>query len=448
MTTRVSSIPDSAGQVRDKLLKFKQGGQTVEEARAAMISGREAATTTGGGTKVPAFIKEAATRGQGGNTPTDRPETSQEAFLASAKNKIANLRVPPGRRINLVAMQEHGMLTQDEVDALMADANGTVPAPVAAKAESKVEDFLEPEEVTPAVAEPPVVPAEPAVPPARVAAEEGQVRKVETQDFVGSIFRDGKDWVAEIVYKNGAGTERFTANSKDELMTKLLEGKGHGTVKVREVVKERKRQLLYGEENDNWDYFFGKVKESHGLTIEQYLALPEASRQLIQDNIQAVDIIAFQQNWPEYYYSTKNFQLVGKYLNNKKPEPWPLTYRNLEIAYRDLTADEELEKRPAPAVAKIDVAPQATPVSAQSVAPSAEDSAVAAAAPAVTVAPVVRKRGTTGLVPGSSSASNEAPKQPEDGTQQRELSEKELRTMPIKDLAGLAKQGRKYGTRY
>lgn len=441
---KTSIIPESAGQVRDKLLKFKQGGPSVEEARAAMLANREAATTTGGGTKVPAFIKEAATRGQGGNTPADRPETSHEAFLASAKNKISNLRVPPGRRINLEAMRDHGMLTQDEVDALMADANKTAPVESVAAAPTKVEDFLEPEEV---IAAPPEPLVEPVAPPVRVAADEGQVRKVENAAFTASIFRDGKEWVAEIVYKNGAGTERFTANSKDDLMAKVLEGKGHGTVKVREVVKENKRRLLYGEENDTWDYFFDKVKETYGLTAEQYLALPEAVKQLNQDNIQAVEIIAFQNAWPEYYGTVRNFEKIGKYLNNKKPESWPLTYRNLELAYKDLSADDELELRPVPA-AKIDVAPQATPVSASPVAPKVEDSTSPAPAPAVVVAPVTRKRGTTGLVPGSSSASNDAPKRTEDGTQQREPSEKELRTMPIKDLAGLAKQGRKYGSRY
>lgn len=441
MANRSTVIPDSKGEVQAKLLRFKQGGPSVEEARNAMIAGREAATTTGGGTKVPSFIKEAATRGQGGNVSADRPASSHEAFLASAKAKLQPIKArAAGRPINLEKMRDAGLISQDEIDALLADANGTVVIPAAPTV--NVEDYIDSEEVIPAAAEPAVAPI--AAAPARVAAEDGQARKVENSHFIGSIFREGKDWVAEIVYKNGSGTERFVANSKDDLMAKLLEGKGHGTVKVREVVKESKRRLLYGEENDTWDFFFKQVEESHGLTVDQYNALPEASRALVQDTVQAQQILAFQTNWPEYYATAKNFENVAKYLNKRN---WPLTYRNLELAYKDLTADDELDLRPA---ARVDVAPQATPeVQAQPVAARVEDSTAPVAAPAAAVAPVVHKRGTSGIVPGSSSAaSNEPAARAEDGTAQRVLSEKELRALPISELARIAKQTRKYGQRY
>jgi hypothetical protein len=442
MANRTSVIPESAGQVRDKFLKFKPAGGSVEEARAAMIASQESAVTTRNGVAVPSFIKEAASRGQGGNVPSGRPANSQVAFLESAKAKIAALKVPQGRRVNLDAMVAHGYLLQAEADALLAESNG-VTAPAEAPV-VKIEDVTEPE-VTPE----PVAVAEPVIEqPVRVAVEPdaGQAKIVENSEFVGKIYRDGKEWVAEISYKNGAGTERFTANSKDDLMLKVLEGKGHGTVKVREVVKENKRRLLYGDENDTWDFFFDEVKASHNLTVEQYNALPAESRALIQDTIQAQQILAFQQDWPEYYATARNFEKIGKYLNKRG---WPLTRRNLELAYKDLTADEELDLRPVLSVAKVDAAP-AAPEPVQSVATVVEDSTPAPAAPAAPApAPVVRKRGTTGLIPGSSSVSSVdgAPKA-EDGNKSRELSVSELRAMPIADLKRIAVKDRKYGTRY
>jgi hypothetical protein len=282
------------------------------------------------------------------------------------------------------------------------------------------------------------------VAPARVAAEDQNgVKQIETAKFFGRIFREGKDWVAEITYKNGAGTERFTAPSKDDLMLKLLEGKGHGTVKVRETVQDYKRRIMTGDENDTWDFFFQQVKESHNLTVEQYNALPKESRDLVQDTIQAQQILAFQQSYPEYYATAANFERIAKYLNKRS---WPLTYHNLELAYSDLTAEELLDARP---VERVDVAPKAAPeVPAQPVAAHVEDSTAPAAAPAAPVAPVARKRGATGLIPGSSSASNEAAPRTEDGTKQRALSEKELKALPDAELKRIATQGRKYGVRY
>ena len=443
MAQRTSVIPESAGQVAGKLLKFKPSSVTVDEARAAMMAAKESAVTTRNGVAVPTFIREASERGQGGNIPSGRPTNSAQAFLDSAKAKVAALKVPQGRRVNLNAMVEHGYLLQAEADALLAESSGAqAPEP------PKVEDVLEPEPTLEVI---PVTENEPAPEPApvRVAADEikPEIRSVETNEFVGRIFREGKDWVAEITYKNGAGQERFTANSKDELMVKLLEGKGHGTVKVREVVKENKRRLLYGEENDNWDFFFNEVKNSHGLTVEQYRELPEQSQALIQDTIQAEQIIRFQQNWPEYYYTQKNFQKVGKYLNAKKPESWPLTYRNMEIAYRDLSEQNELEVRPTP---RVDVAPQAAPeVQAQPVASKTEDSASAPAALVAAAAPVVRKRASTGLIPGSSSASSsDGSGKAEDGTKQREPSVTELRALSDADLKRIATKDRKFGVRY
>ena len=446
MSNRTSVIPESAGQVRDQLLKFKPAGGSVEEAREAMLKARESAVTTRGGVAVPKFIQDAG-RGQGGNIPSGRPEDSQRALADSAKAKISALRIPQGTKVNLEAMVEKGLLVQAEVDALLAET-GVEPCHRSTVVASQ--PLAEPNQVAvvdeiPPAAEPEPEPVAAPEPPARVAADEpNQVKTVETNEFTARMYRDGKEWVADITYKNGAGQERFTANSKDELMLKVLEGKGHGTVKVREVVKEQKRRLLYGDENDTWDFFFAEVKESHGLTVEQYNALPEASRALIQDTIQAQQILAFQQNWPEYYATQKNFEKIGKYLNKRG---WPLTYRNLELAYKDLTADDELDLRPAQ---RVDVAPQAAPeVQAQPVAPKVEDSTPVVAAPAAPAATVVRKRGTTGLIPGSSSVSSiDGTTRAEDGTKQRELSVAELKALPPAELKRIATKDRKFGQRY
>jgi hypothetical protein len=119
----------------------------------------------------------------------------------------------------------------------------------------------------------------------------------------------------------------------------------------------------------------------------------------------------------------------------------------LELSYKDLTADDELDLRPAQ---RVDVAPQATPeVQAQPVAPTVEDSTPVVAAPAAPAATVVRKRGTTGLIPGSSSVSSiDGTTRAEDGTKQRELSVAELKALPPAELKRIATKDRKFGQRY
>jgi len=94
---RVSQIPPSKGRVQNELLKFKSGGPSVEEARAAMVEAAEAATTKGRGTKVPEFILKA--QRQGGNTPANRPDSAKEAFVQSALQKWTHIVVRDFRLI-------------------------------------------------------------------------------------------------------------------------------------------------------------------------------------------------------------------------------------------------------------------------------------------------------------------------------------------------------------
>lgn len=438
-----NAIPVVSTDVRDKMLKFRPGGPSVEEARAAMLSAKEPVTTRGGGTKVPKFVQEP-------NSVIPPAVQSHASLLASAHEKINNLRVPAGSRINLNKMREAGLITQPEIDALMAEASGKTPAPAAPVEEEPapavdVNSLIEPAvnaeptvvTETPRVAATPVVP----VVPERIPNEQPSDRRIRQEDkfFVVEIYRNGKEWAAELTYKNGAGTELFTANSKDELMLKLAVGKANASLKVRKLVRNEK----LGNKFDTWEFFFEQVKESHDLTVEQYNALPDASRALVQDTIQAQQILAFQDAHPEYYATANNFKVIADWLNNKEI---PLTLHNLELAYNDLLDDELLELRPQPA------ASAAPTVPAVPVAPVVEDSAPVVAVPAPPVPTVVapapsvttpRKRGSTGLIPGSSSASP-AEVVTEDSITPKEPSVSELKNMNMADLRRIATKGRVY----
>ena len=447
-------IPPTSGEVRDKLLRFKEAGPTVEEARAAMLASKEEATTIGGGTRVPSFISaESQRKGQ------VAPASTGRSALASARDKLSQLRVPPGSRVNLKKMLEAGLLTQLEIDALMADANGT-PAPAPAPVEESAPDIFDVVEPVAETAsevvqpQPERVPLAPAPAPAPVAeapvsesSSNDRRTRHEDKNCTVEMFRDGREWVAELSFKNGAGTERFTATSKDELLLKLAIGKANASLKVRDTV----RRMKLGDKPDGWDYFFKQIKESHNLTVEQYNALPEESRALAQDLVQAQQIIAFKETYPNYYATDKNFKYIAEYLNNRE---WPLTLHNLELAYSDLTEDEILELRPKP-VEHAPVAPVQS--SAPTVVPTPEDSVVEAptapaapAAPAVAPnAPVVRRKVLTGLVPGSSSASpsGTAPKS-EEVTAPAEPSLKELKNLSDAELKRIATQHRVHGRIY
>lgn len=244
-----------------------------------------------------------------------------------------------------------------------------------------------------------------------------QIERVETKDFVGELKQENGQWVGEIRYKNGAGTEKFTAPTQRALTLKILEGKGHASLKVRKVIREQK----YGIETDK-SYVF------EGLTQEEYDSLPDRARQELLDKKAMEAAIAWKRDHPEYINTNENWTTIKKFLDNKE---LPYTYNNLEYAYSILTEDEQLELR--------------EPVVVET--PKSEDSAPAVVkeqiAPAVVpeTAPVVqpRKRGTTGLQPGFSSVSLEL-EESGDGNEPRELSEAELKALPLSEHKRLYKE--------
>jgi hypothetical protein len=479
----VSSIPPTTGAVQEKLLKFKQGGPSVEEARAAMLAAKEPASTfRNPGGAVPKFIRErqdapgapTATavvtpaapasaaaepnpqvslessspmkndqgERKGGNAPAI--ETPLQSGLRKVAYAVRLYNLPPKTVIDLnqlAAMKTttgENYLSPEEVAALQASqAKAPVPAEPEAAAVS----------AQPVIADE-TVPAHPTI--TRVAVEDTTRQHYDDKKFSVEVYFD-KDadvderWVAELTYKNGSGMERFTAPSRDKLTMKMAIGKANGTVKVRETVQRYK----LGNEYNTWDYFFDKVKESHGVTKEEFLKLPQTSQDLIQDAIQAVEMTEFLKLYPEYYGTQGNLDKIGALLNKAKV---PLTLHNMELAYTELNDAELLETKPVssrrvvelPAPAAATRVEDSTPVTAPPAAP-----APAAAAAVVPAAPV-RKRVTTGIVPGSSSAApSGATLTTEEGTEQPGLSVAELRALGntkegMAQLRRLATVGRVY----
>lgn len=251
--------------------------------------------------------------------------------------------------------------------------------------------------------------------------------KFENAKFSLEIKQEDGEWVGEITYKNGAGVERFTAPSRNALNLKLLEGKANATLRVREAIRREK----YGTELD-------KVYElPEGVTQEAFDAMPEVGQQLLLDTIAKDHGEAFKEAHPEYYPTSENSAKIQKFLNKRE---LPFTLRNFEFAFAELTDSDELEVRP--------TAKQAVP-SVSAPAPLAEDSAAAPASAAAIVstvvapaapAPAIRKRGTTGLRPGDSSAGNTELEQTEEGQKPSEPSVAELRKLPLAELQARARK--------
>lgn len=459
--TRSTAIPESKAEVSKKWLKSPN--LDVDKARQDMINAREEATTFGGGTKIPKFIDEDIQR-HGIVVPVS--EDTVKAIAANARVKLARAGAKPGTRIDLNKAREMGVITQEEVDALLGkkiEVAATVP----------VEPAVVEEETVVAAAPAAVserVPAAPTPAPVPVPRPESSetvpdtpTRKTrqEDKDFVVEMYKNGGNWIGDLTFKNGAGSERFIAANKDELIMKLLVGKANATQKVRNTVKEMKRRLLCGTKYDTWDFFWQEAFKSHGMTKEKYDALPSETQDFFQDNVQAQQILAFTNSTPEYWATEDNFKIIAEYLNNHSV---PLTLRNLEIAYNDLTEDDLLELRPkpaesAPAPASIAPPALASTSSVPTVATVVEDS-TAADVPVAPVVPttsapapnatVVRKKVSTGLVPGSSSAapSGTAAMPTEESTAPKELSVTELKKLSDAELKRIATQGRKYGRIY
>jgi hypothetical protein len=281
-------------------------------------------------------------------------------------------------------------------------------------------------EASAASAEPEVVAATEIVTTALVP----QVERTENAKFILEIKQEDGEWVGEITYKNGAGVERFTAPSRNALNLKLLEGKANATLRVREAIRREK----YGTELD-------KVYElPEGITQEAYDGMIPAAQQLLLDTIAKDHGEAFKETHPEYYPTENNSIKLQKFLNKRE---LPYTLRNLEFAFAELTDSEELEVRPTVKEAVPSVSAPAPLVEDSTAAPAPATTPVSTAAAPAAPAPAIRKRGTTGLRPGDSSAANTELEQTEEGQKPSEPSEAELRKMPLADLAARARKGYK-----
>lgn len=245
--------------------------------------------------------------------------------------------------------------------------------------------------------------------------------------FDAEILQENGEWVARILYKNGSGTEEFRADTKNALMLKLITGKGHATLRVKRAVREAKLgQKPVDIESLEYQY----ALDYAGLSKAEYDALPAGAKKLVQDNIGYQVASLWQQQTPQYHGTPENSERLLGYLANKK---LPVTVHNLQVAFEELTEDDILEKKP-------EVKPVALPVPVATT--RAEDSASVVPASAAPTSTVVRKRGTTSLVPSHSSV-------PEgghvNGSQEsistpQEPSEQELRAMPIADLGRIVRK--------
>jgi len=246
------------------------------------------------------------------------------------------------------------------------------------------------------------------------------VEKLENSKFILEIFQEDGEWVGRIKYKNGAGTEEFRADTRRALDMKLLEGKAHATLKVREVL----RRDQYHDDLD-------KVYDIPGYTQESFDSLSPESQQLVIDSIAGKAAILFKEEVPEFYGSQANTTQLLTFLHKRD---LPVTLKNLKYAFEELADD--LEQRPQ---AKISV----TETPAPAVATVAADSAPTPVVPAVvstTPAPTattteVRKRGSFGFKPGFTSLGSNGLEETEGGKKSTEPSEKDARSMPLEELA-------------
>jgi hypothetical protein len=263
------------------------------------------------------------------------------------------------------------------------------------------------------------VPAEPSVPVGRVPQIPGETarQRFEGSDYTIEIFREANLWVAEIQYvhdENGqAGSERFTGSSMADLTMHMAKGKSNATRKIR----QQNRAIKEGFKPDGWKEFHA-IRQ---LTQADVDALDPKSREVLVDGIQVIGIQAFIKANPSFQVTQQSWQKVEGFL--KRNGNLPVTQRNIDWAYRELTAEGQLESTLAPQTA----APlsSAVPIAPPTVSPIVE---------APVPAPASRKRGSSGLIPGQSSAA------PGRGFNSREsvgdgrTEEQIARAMPLSDL--------------
>ena len=411
-------------------------GPTLEEARAAMLASGDApvgelearrrkaerkaqkgSRGQGGSAAAPAPVAmpdlEAEITKNLGDVPAVLPEATVHYSDADLENMRHHLvRIYGQKRAVTKEMALNARLTEEQWEALSVHLGGEKPEPVAVA-------------VTPEV---PVAAPVAVVQPAREPQQEKTLR-VDDKDFTAEIKKENNVWVGEIIFKNGAGTERFTAATKDEIMVKLLAAKGHATVKVRQVVRDSK----LGRKANTWADMHTFAANYAGMQPEEYQALVQPAKDALVRACSLQQALEFKDLHPEFYRTAKNGQDLLDYLGEKE---WPPTVHNYELAYADLSDVLEVRPTEKEVVKEIVVTP----------APKIEDSIAVAepvvAAPAAVVAPAPavapRKRGTSGLTPRQSSSEDSeldtVTKKPQ------EPSDQDLKKMPFKELQRIARQ--------
>jgi hypothetical protein len=371
------------------------------------------------------------------------PERTGKKVADVLKFGSKGLSVEDAKKAMLAAGEAPRGMVARPPEAPLAAAEPVVPAaaPVAPVIPAEVDDFADEIPAAPAAASAaPAIPAAPvAAPPAAPAPASvpQKIERVENAQFTAEIKQENGKWTAEIRYKNGAGTEKFIKNTKNELMLALLEGKGNATLRVNKAV--RREKLGFSELDRQYPL-------PEGITVKDFDEMPDKAQDALLWSVANNQVIMFRDAHPEFYRTDANKQKLLDFLNKEK---LPITKRNLDYALDELSdpnlpVDVRLEEAPAP----VSVAPatpsleQPAPVTAPARTDSAPAAPVVAAASAATTpaapAVVVRKRGTTGLRPGDSSVSTELGSTPEGGGEPRQLSQAELRKLPLPELKRIA----------
>lgn len=342
--------------------------------------------------------------------PAGSVEDAKKAMLAAGQQ-------PGGPNAKLRAVDSLGGVEAEELPVV------AVPVVVAPVVEGEFEEEIE--EVPPA-AKPAVIAPAPVQPQ--------KIERVENAQFVAEIKQDNGKWVGEIRYKNGQGAEKFTADTKNQLMVKLLEGKGHATLRVNKAVRREK-------------FGFSELDRQYPLpdniTVKDFEEMSDGQQDHLLQTVATEQALRFREAHPEFHRTSENTKKLSDFLGKEK---LPITARNLEYALDELSdpnlpAEVRLAEKPgavspAPVVLEtaLETPPARTDPAPAVIAPVVAPAATPALAPGVTV----RKRGTTGLRPGDSSVET-APGAPEGGHESREPSEAELRKMPLTELRRIAR---------
>lgn len=395
-------VPEKRTRVQD-VLKGSTTVGSVEDARKAMVDAgelpkgmrgdKENIQATGNRFTPPAASNNAA--------PVVGPNSEIVGTFTFVDGRTEEIIVPTldalkqAANEKALALRQAGQVSRISVSYKIREKVAPAPAPIV--------------EPTPAPAQ--------AAEPVATSAPKGKPERVETKDFTAEIKQEGGKWVGEITYKNGAGSEKFTAQTKADLTLQMLVGKAHATLRLRKIVREQKLGV-------SLDQSYKIV----GVTQEEFNALPEGARNQLVEKAAMQAAIAFRDEHPDYVNTDENWNTIKAFLDKRK---LPVTYVNLVYAYENLL-DEEL----------LEVKQEEVELPAQTVATQVEDSSAAAPTPTVSTvpappapAPVVRKRGTTtGLQPGFSTASDaQELETTEEQNRPRELSEAELRALPLSE---------------